>query len=61
MKAQIDYLMSCGCLTRELSDNLLKYDLDHIVQNCFYRKVRTCLGGERIGVMYRNCAKAVAP
>ena len=61
MKAQIDFLLGCGCLTTELNDKIIKYDLDDRVQDCFYRKVRTCIGGERIGVIYSNCAKAVSP
>lgn len=61
LKAQVDFIRGCGCLSEKLLDKVIKYDLEDKVQDCFYREIKTCIGGERIGILYSDCAKAVSP
>lgn len=56
---QVNFLLECGCLTEELSDMMNLFDMKDKVHDCFINKVRTCVGSEQIGDIYRECTKFI--
>ena len=57
---QVDFLMGCGCLTPELFDmtELFRLDIrDEQIENCFIERIRSCIGSEEIGEIYRTCVE----
>jgi hypothetical protein len=56
---QVGFLMGCGCLTPELHDMTVLFRLDEQIENCFIERIRSCIGSEEIGEIYRRCVKDI--